>query len=190
MIFALSIDGIQWSLDFGPDSVTLNVKDLVQEMTKISQEVSLTVWSLLLSQRQDFLNNVLVQFPLTPNQEGTLKMRDKVPPSVGAQDMDNSGYQVSNLDDADFYWENDQLDKSAVFRPGIDTPFSPSTFKLFEMGSKAENAILIDEEQVKKKPPPPTDPTTPVSERPTRLPLLMKSRPFPRRIEIVPDYVE
>ena len=33
MIFSVSNDGIVWSLDSGPDSVTLTVKDLVPEMT-------------------------------------------------------------------------------------------------------------------------------------------------------------
>ena len=28
MIFSVSNDGIQWTLDFGPDSVTISVKDL------------------------------------------------------------------------------------------------------------------------------------------------------------------
>ena len=37
--------------------------------------------------------------------------------------MDTSGYQVSDMDYIEFYWENDQLDVDAVFRPGIDTPF-------------------------------------------------------------------
>ena len=38
-----------------------------------------------------------------PNQQGTHEMRDKVLSSVGAQDMDTSGYQVSDLDAVDFY---------------------------------------------------------------------------------------
>ena len=41
MIFSVSNDGIDWSLDFEPDSVTLTVKDPVQEMTKSSQEIHL-----------------------------------------------------------------------------------------------------------------------------------------------------
>ena len=51
-------------------------------------------------------------------------MRDEVLSSVGAQEgLDTSGHQVSaDLDDADFYWENDQLEVDAVFRPSIDTP--------------------------------------------------------------------
>ena len=58
MIFSVSNDGIEWSLDFGPESVTLFVKDLVQEMTTNSQEIPLAAWSLLLSQRHQFLNKV------------------------------------------------------------------------------------------------------------------------------------
>ena len=37
MIFSVSKDGIEWPLNFGPDLVTLAVKDLSPEMTKSSQ---------------------------------------------------------------------------------------------------------------------------------------------------------
>ena len=41
-------------------------------------------------------------------------MRDEVPSSVGAQDIATSGHQVSDVDDLEFYRENDQLDVDAV----------------------------------------------------------------------------
>ena len=55
MIFSVSIDGIQWTLDFGPDSVTIAVNDLDQKITISSQEIRLAAWQLLLSQRKVFL---------------------------------------------------------------------------------------------------------------------------------------
>ena len=51
----------------------------------------------------------------------------------------------------------------------------------------AENAIPINKEQDKKNSPSPPLPTTPVSQRPTQPPVLMRSRQF--RSENVPDYV-
>ena len=85
------------------------------------------------------MNNHLARVPVIPNQQGTHEMRDNVHSSVGAQDLDTSGYQVSSdLDDVEFYWEKDQLDVDAVSRPGIDTPFSPTTFDDLEMGGSAE----------------------------------------------------
>ena len=96
-------------------------------------------------------------------------MRDEVLSSVGAQEgLDTSGYQVSaaDLDDVEFLYENNQLHVDAVFRPGIDTPFSRTTLDDLEMGGSAENPILLDEEEDKENSPPTT--TTPVSERPTR----------------------
>ena len=88
-------------------------------------------------------------------------MRDEVRSSVGAQDVDTGGYQVSSadLDDVEFYWENDQLDVDAVFRPGIDTPFSPTAFDDLEMGGSAENPNLLDEEEDKENSPPSTTKT-------------------------------
>ena len=156
MIFSVSNDGIQWTLDFGPDSVTLAVNDLVQNMTISSQEITLATWQWLLSQRQDFLNNLPARVPIAPNQEGTMEMRDKVLSSVGAQDLDTSSYQVSDLEDIEFNWENSELD--AVFRPGIDTPFFPTTFDDLSMEGSVENPIVLDEEEDKENSAPTTIP--------------------------------
>ena len=146
MIFSVYIDGIQWTLDFGPDSVTISVNDLDQNVTISSQKRPLAAWQLLLSQRQDFLNIHLAQVPNTPNQQGTFKMREEILSSVGAQDLDTSSYQVYDLDDIEFNWENSQLDMDAVFRPGIHTPFSPTTFDDLLMGDgSVENPIVLDE---------------------------------------------
>ena len=99
----------------------------------------------------------------------------------------------ADLNDVEFHWQNDQLDVDAVFRPGIDIPFSPTAFDDLEMGGSAENPILLDEEKDKENSPPPppttTTTTTTVSERPTRPPALLRSRPFGTKIEIVPEYV-
>ena len=186
MMFSVSSDGIQWTLDFGPDSVTIAVNDLDQNITISSQEIHLAAWQLLLAQRQDFLNNHLARVPITPNQEGTMEIIDEVLSTVGAQDLDTSRYQVSDLEDIEFNWENPELDIDSVFRPGIDTPFSPTVFDDLLMGDgSVENRIVLDEEQDKENAPP----TTPVSERPTEPPRLMRTRAFGARIENVPDYV-
>ena len=172
MIFSVSNDGIQWFLDFGPDSVTIAVNDLDQNITISSDEIPLAAWQLLLSQRQNFLNNHLARVPITSNQEGTMEMRDEVLSSVGAQDLDTSCYQVSDLEDIEFNWENDQLDVDSVFRPGIDTPFSPTVFDDLLMGDgSVENPILLDDEEEDKE-----NVSTPVSERPTEPPRLLRSR--------------
>ena len=132
MIFSDSDDRIQWTLDFGPDSVTIAVNELDQNITISSQEIPLAAWQLLLSQRQDFLDNHLPRVHITPNQQGTFEMREEVLSSVGAQDLDTSSYQLSDLKDIEFNREIPQLD--SVFRPGIDTPFSPTTFDDLSMG--------------------------------------------------------
>ena len=114
-------------------------------MTISSREIPLA------AQGQQFLNNHLARVPVFPNQQGTHEMRDRVLSSVGAQDMDTSRYQVPDLGDVEFYWENDQLDVDALFRTGLDTPFSPKTFQDLEMGGgQAENPILLDEEEDKE----------------------------------------
>ena len=186
MIFSVSHDGIQWSLDFGPDSVLVIVKDLAQEMTMSTQEIPLQAWNLLLDQRQSFLNDHLARVPTTPNQEGSHEMTEEVLSSVGAQSVDTRGYELEDLDDIVFDWEDPNNVLDAEYRPGIDTPFSPSLFDNFEMGS-ASNPIFVDEEEDKENEPP----VTPTSTRPQQPPPLQRSfgRPFGRRIENVPNSV-
>ena len=115
-----------------------------------------------------------------------MEMRDEVLSSVGAQDLDTSSYQISDLEDIEFNWEISQMDMDAVFRPGIDTPFSPTTFDYLSMEGSVENSIVLDEEEDKENAPPPT---TPESFRPTESSRLQRSRAFGARVKIVPDYV-
>ena len=189
MIFSVSIDGILWTLDFGSDSVTIAVNDLDQNSTVSSQEISLAACQLLLSQRQDFLDNHLLRVPITQNQEGTMEMKDEVLSSVGAQNLDTSSYQVSDLEDIDFNWENSQLDMDAMFISAIDTPFFSTTFDDLSMEGSVENLIMLDEEEDKENAPAPPTPSTPESVRPTASPRLQRSRAFRARLENVPNYV-
>ena len=80
-----------------------------------------------------------------------MEMRDEVLSSVGAQDLDTSSYQVSDLENTEFNWENSQLDIDAVFRPGIDTPFSPTTFDDLLMGDgSVENPLCWMKRKTRK----------------------------------------
>ena len=188
MQFTVSNNRTQWILDFGPDSVVLNVKDLDENLTISSLEIPLAAWSLLLSQRQEFLNNHLPRVSITANQQGTFEMREEVLSSVGAQDTDTSGYQLSDLEDIEFSWEDPAVDMDSVYRSGIDTSFSPSIFDDFQMeGSTATNPILVDDEEDKENSAPTT--ITPESERPSEPLRLLRSRPFGTRLENVPDSV-
>ena len=100
-------------------------------------------------------------------------MREEVLSSVASQDLDTSSYQVSDLEDIKFNWENSQLDLDAVFRPGIDTPFCPTTFDDLLMGDRSvENPIVLDEKEGKENAPPPT---TPEFVRHTEPPRLQRS---------------
>ena len=111
-----------------------------------------------------------------------MEMRDEVLSSLGAQDMETSSYQVSDLKDIEFNWENSQLDMDAVFRPGIDTPFSPTTFDDLSREGSVENLIVLDEEKDKEDAPL----STLESLRPTEPPRLQRSRAFRARVENVP----
>ena len=95
---------------------------------------------------------------------------------------------MSALEDIEFNWENSQLEMDTVFKPGIDTPFSPTKFDGLSMGGSIENPIVLDEEEDKENSPPPAS-STPESVRPTEHPRLQRKRAFGARIENVPDYV-
>ena len=187
MQFTVSNSGTQWILDFGPDSVVLSVEDLDENLTNSSLENPLAAWSLLLSQRQEVLNNQLPRVPITLNQQGTFEMREEVLSSVGAQDTDTRGYELSKLEDIVFSWEDLAVDMDSVYRPGIDTPFSPSIFDDFQIeGSTSANPILNDDEEDKENSAPTS---TQEYERPTEPPRLLRSRPFGTRLENVPESV-
>ena len=185
MIFSVSNDGNQWTLDFVPDSVTISVIDLVQKITIRSQEIHLAAWKLLLSQRQDFVDNRLPRLPITQDQGGTMEMRDKVLSSVGAQDLDTSSYQVCDLEDIELNWEFSHLDIAAVFMLGINTPFFPTTLDDSSLEGSVDYPVVLDEEEDKENVPP----STPESVRPTEPSRLQGSRAFGARIEKVPKNV-
>ena len=141
------------SFNFGSDSLVLKVIDLVQEKRLSSQEYPQPAWNLFLSQRQDFPDNNLVQNLISINQEGTFEMKEVVFDSAGAQDMDTSGYELSDLVNIAFVWKNPQIELDAVSRPGMSTPFSPTAFNDFEKGERGslKNPIAVDEEEDKEK---------------------------------------
>ena len=105
-----------------------------------------------------------------------MELRDEVLSSGNIQHMGTSGFQVSDLEDIECHWEDPDFNMDAVFRQGVDTSVSLSTFNDFKMGSVTENPFLIDEEQDEEKFHP--FPTTPVSKRPTQSPALMRNRPL------------
>ena len=115
-------------------------------------------------------------------------MREEELSSVGAQDTDTRGYQLSDLEDIEFSWEDPAVDMDSVYRPGIDTLFSPSMLDDFQMKRSTTAIPKTVEDQEDKENSAPTT-TTPECERPTEPPRLLKSRSFETRLENVPDSV-
>ena len=116
------------------------------------------------------MDNHLPRVPITPNQQGKFEMREELLSIVGAQDTDTRRYELSDLEDIEFSWEDPAVDMASVYRPGIDTPISPSIFEDFQMEvSTSANPIIVDDEEDKENSAPTTT-TTPESERPTETP--------------------
>ena len=117
-------------------------------------------------------------------------MREEELSSVGAQDTNTSGYELSDLEDIEFSSEGPAVDVDSVYRPGIDNLFSPSIFDDFQMeGSTAANPLIVDGEEDKENSARTTTTTTPESERATELPRLLRSCPFGTRLANVPESV-
>ena len=93
-------------------------------MTKISQETPVAACTLS-SQKQKFLNYHLVRVTSLANQEGTMEVQDEVSSSVGAQDVDTSRQQLSNIGDIELHWDDGDLNMYAAFRPSVDAAFYP-----------------------------------------------------------------
>ena len=131
------------------------------------------------------MENHLTQIPITPNHQVLLEMKEEVLASAGAQDT--SGNELSDFEDIEFFWENSQLELGAVFGPGINTLFSPTSFNDLAIGEGGswENPIVFDKQEDKQ-----TSPlTTLVSNCPAEAPRCLRTRPFGKRIEKVPDFV-
>ena len=107
----------------------------MKNLTISSLVIPLAASSLLLSQRQELLDNHLPRVPITPNQQRTFEMREGVLSGAGEQYTDTRGYELSDLEDIEFSCEYPSLDMDSIYRPGIDTQISPSIFEVFQIGS-------------------------------------------------------
>ena len=70
MIFSVSNNNMNWSLEFGPDTVSLEVQNFADQAVLNSIEIPLTVWNLLESQRLRFLEDAISGAPLTEDEQG------------------------------------------------------------------------------------------------------------------------
>ena len=115
-----------------------------------------------------------------------MEMLEEVLSSVGVQDVDTSGYQVSNLDNIEFYCKNDQLDVDTIVTQWIDTPFCQQclTNWRWEVEKKTPFCSTMGKGGEKI-----SSPTTPVSEGPTGHPALLRNCPFGTEIQSFPVYV-
>ena len=69
MIFSVSNNNMNWSLEFGPDTVSLEVQNFADEAVLDSIELPLAVWNLLESQRLRFLEDTISGAPVTEDEQ-------------------------------------------------------------------------------------------------------------------------
>ena len=75
-----------------------------------------------------------------------MELRDEVLSNSRAQEKNTNVFQVSDLEDMEFYREDLHSNMNAVFWPIIHTPFFLTTFDGVELGSILGNRILINTE--------------------------------------------
>ena len=178
MLFTVSIDGVQWTLELSTESARITATDLVQNIVTSFLDIPIPVFNSLISQRQAFFWGSLIPADenVRPAVVGDVRPEEEVLSTVGILDSNNvpADLQEIQLEDMDI--------DEVRFRPGIDTPFSPtSTFDGF---GSAENPIVLNDEDDKEN-------VDPESVRQDDPPPLRRSfgRRFGNRIENVPDYV-
>ena len=88
---------MQQSLGFGPDSVILTVKDIVHEMEKGSEKNSFAISERAFVSKIRIMGQSLGPYLNLSNQQGTFEMSEEVFASAGAQEMDTSGFELSDL---------------------------------------------------------------------------------------------
>ena len=69
MNFSLLSAEVNWSLEFGPESVLLQVRKISTETSVNSIELPLSVWNLLESERFRLMEEALTGAPLTQEQQ-------------------------------------------------------------------------------------------------------------------------
>ena len=198
MLFTVSIDGVQWTLELSTESARITATDLVQNIVTSFLDIPIPVFNSLISQRQAFFWGSLIPAdenfgPAVVGDVRPAVVGDVRPAVVGAvsdavrseeEVLSTVGILDSNSVPADLQeiqLEDMDIDEVA-FRPGIDTPFSPtSTFDGF---GSAENPIVLNDEDDKEN-------VDPESVRQDDPPPLRRSfgRRFGNRVENVPDYV-
>ena len=190
MIFSVSSDGIQWTLDFGPVSVTIALSELDQNLTiQVTRSTPSCVAIAVISKARFSWIIICHECPVTENQEGTMEMRDEELSSVWSSRLgDTSSYQESDLEE-----HRVQLGKFAIgtwtqcFRPRHRHPF----FLQLHLGGlsmegSVDNPIELDEEEGQVEC---SSINTRVCHTHGNLPMLQRSRAFGAKMKNVPDYV-
>ena len=114
LIFSIQDEGVWWTLNLGLASVILNAKDLIQ-YTRIGNGFrwkSPTSRELVAVTKTRFFGQSFSRIPQkTPNKQ---KNKGAGFFYCGAQKVDTSTYELSDLDGIEVFWQNPQLEVDAV----------------------------------------------------------------------------
>ena len=102
-------------MEFGHDSVVLSVKYLDENHTISSLEFRWQLGPCCCSKDKKIWTINLARVLITPNEQATFEMREEVLSSVGAQDTDTRGCELSDLEDIEFRWEDPAVDMDNVY---------------------------------------------------------------------------
>ena len=146
-------------------------------MTKISQETLSQ-----LGARCCFKDRLFEQRSSASSryQQATYELREEIFSCLGHKTWTQAKSSCLIWTVFEFHWEIDQIELNSAFRHGFIMHFL-STIDNLAMRISAVNPILLDGEEDKANSPPKAK--TPVSERPTRPPALLRRCPFRTRIK-------
>ena len=98
-----------YSVEFSPDLVKIQVREIVSGVFLARMDIPIQVWHMVEVMRRDFSEHHMMQVPNTENQLGTMQMMVEVSEHVGMNypEIPDPRYVAQPFDDFLFPWEEE-----------------------------------------------------------------------------------
>ena len=107
MIFSVQNSNLKYSVEFSPNVVQIQVREISSGVFLAQIDIPIQVWHMVEVMRRDFNEHHMMQVPMTENQLGEMQMKEEVAEHVGMNFPDTpcSRYGAQSVDDFLFPWE-------------------------------------------------------------------------------------
>ena len=105
MIFAVSKESIQWSMDFGPDLFSDCKRSRPRNDNRLPRITSASLEPVEVPQTRIF-GQSFGPSPNHANHQATFELREEVLATARTQEVVTSSYELSDLEEVEFFWEH------------------------------------------------------------------------------------